>query len=72
MALRYCTHVLYHAPFGLDEGRLAYRNPGFDRDFGLPELRRVVERRGYGTKLLFSVGGEESDNANWSRAATDR
>ncbi|KAG0428283.1 hypothetical protein HPB47_024718, partial [Ixodes persulcatus] len=72
MALRYCTHVLYHAPFALDQGRLAYRNPGFDLRFGLAELRRVADRRGYGTKLLFSVGGEEADNGNWSRLAVDR
>ncbi|CAN7996678.1 unnamed protein product, partial [Ixodes hexagonus] len=72
MALRYCTHALYHAPFALDEGRLVYRNPGFDRKFGLAELRRVANRRGYGTKLLFTVGGEEADNANWSRLAVDR
>ncbi|XP_049523841.1 uncharacterized protein LOC125945666 [Dermacentor silvarum] len=31
MALRYCTHAVYHAPFALHDGRLAYRNPGFDR-----------------------------------------
>ncbi|CAN8007550.1 unnamed protein product, partial [Ixodes pacificus] len=72
MALRYCTHVLYHAPFALDQGRLAYRNPGFDLRFGLAELRRVADRRGYGAKLLFSVGGEEADNGNWSRLAVDR
>ncbi|KAH6942135.1 hypothetical protein HPB50_001431 [Hyalomma asiaticum] len=71
MALRYCTHAVYHAPFALHDGRLAYRNPGFDRQFGMPELARVARRRGYGTQLLFTVGGEETDNANWSRLASD-
>ncbi|XP_077491865.1 uncharacterized protein LOC144102475 [Amblyomma americanum] len=71
MALRYCTHAVYHAPFALHDGRLAYRNPGFDRKFGMPELARVARRSGYGTRLLFTVGGEETDNANWSRLASD-
>ncbi|KAH7958087.1 hypothetical protein HPB51_027927 [Rhipicephalus microplus] len=71
MALRYCTHAVYHAPFALHDGRLAYRNPGFDRQFGMPELVRVARLRGYGTQLLFTVGGEDTDNANWSRLASD-
>ncbi|XP_065301632.1 uncharacterized protein [Dermacentor albipictus] len=71
MALRYCTHAVYHAPFALHDGRLAYRNPGFDRQFGMPELVRVAHRRGFGTQVLFTVGGEETDNANWSRLASD-
>ncbi|KAH7964478.1 hypothetical protein HPB51_027283 [Rhipicephalus microplus] len=71
MALRYCTHAVYHAPFALHDGRLAYRNPGFDRQFGMPELARVARIRGYGTQLLFTVGGEDTDNANWSRLASD-
>ncbi|KAL1474813.1 hypothetical protein MTO96_020458 [Rhipicephalus appendiculatus] len=71
MALRYCTHAVYHAPFALHDGRLAYRNPGFDRQFGMPELARVARLRGYGTQLLFTVGGEDTDNANWSRLASD-
>ncbi|KAL3178819.1 hypothetical protein MRX96_009491 [Rhipicephalus microplus] len=71
MALRYCTHAVYHAPFALHDGRLAYRNPGFDRRFGMSELVRVARLRGYGTQLLFTVGGEDTDNANWSRLASD-
>ncbi|XP_075726237.1 chitotriosidase-1-like [Rhipicephalus microplus] len=71
MALRYCTHAVYHAPFALHDDRLAYRNPGFDRQFGMPELARVARLRGYGTQLLFTVGGEDTDNANWSRLASD-
>ncbi|KAH7957424.1 hypothetical protein HPB52_018857 [Rhipicephalus sanguineus] len=71
MALRYCTHAVYHAPFALHDGRLAYRNPGFDRQFGMPELARVACHRGYGTQLLFTVGGEDTDNTNWETFAKD-
>ncbi|KAH9365110.1 hypothetical protein HPB48_004431 [Haemaphysalis longicornis] len=46
-----------------------FRNSLARRQFGLPELARVARR--YGTHLLFTVGGEEADNANWSRLASN-
>ncbi|KAH9365111.1 hypothetical protein HPB48_004430 [Haemaphysalis longicornis] len=41
MAMRYCTHAVYHAPFALHEGRLAYRNPEFDRHVSITQRSKV-------------------------------
>ncbi|KAH7956596.1 hypothetical protein HPB52_010971 [Rhipicephalus sanguineus] len=69
MALRTARTPCTTRPFALHDGRLAYRNPGFDR-FGMPELARVACHRGYGTQLLFTVAAKTRTNTNWSRLAS--
>ncbi|KAL3191430.1 hypothetical protein MRX96_059810 [Rhipicephalus microplus] len=72
MALRYCTHAVYHAPFALHDGRLAYRNPGFDRcNSACPSWPALLVSEDTARSFSSRLGGEDTDNANWSRLASD-
>ncbi|XP_064479981.1 chitotriosidase-1-like [Ornithodoros turicata] len=72
VALRYCTHVIYHSPLASDGARLAYRNPAVDRDHGMDEVRRAAERQRFNVSFLVSIGGHEVDNLNWSRLVSKK
>ncbi|KAH7939639.1 hypothetical protein HPB52_015533 [Rhipicephalus sanguineus] len=67
-----CPNVVY-ASVGIADGHLVTRLPRFEQNHGLPQLRQIVNTRGFrDTRILLVLGGREEDAPHFWRLGRDR
>ncbi|KAL3256670.1 hypothetical protein MRX96_017126 [Rhipicephalus microplus] len=66
-----CPYVVYWS-VGIENGNLTSRQPDFDENYGLYQLRAIVDSLNFNTvKILVALGGYPEDAPHFSRLGRD-